>query len=118
MTYSVDAASTNNKGHPFGWPFLLVACEDENPRSGFDKRAAGERRTLERSDDGPDQREGRGPKGRAFPPTHLAAPYPPFTILRSSERERRRSRPQGGTRLEEPSIPAAAVLNRGRTAIK
>ena len=45
----------------------MVACEDEKTRSGFDKRAAGERRTSERSDDGPDRREGRAAQAASIP---------------------------------------------------
>ena len=40
---------------------------DESPRSGFDQRATGERRTPERSDGGPEPGEGRGALAPSIP---------------------------------------------------
>ena len=60
----------------------MVACEDENPRSGFDKLASGERRTLERSDDGPEAiAKGRVAQAASIPANTLGNALPTFHNL-------------------------------------
>ena len=75
----------NDKGLPRkGWAFgILGAGVDEHPRFGFDQRAAGERRTVERSDAGPERQRRTRRAAPSIPAasTHLKPGFLPGFYL-------------------------------------